>query len=128
LQKPRQSEQNLSSAVQIYDSALSTSSTKDSLSSFEHMNTFLVELKQAVVESRPVTRDVEEEEQKVEEQADVEAIQEQIPSGQRSHVRSISSGVAAPSATTTAADPLGVLAPLSPTLDERSDPKDDGFE
>jgi hypothetical protein len=94
------------------------------------METFLIELKQAVVESRPVTRDTEEEDQKVEEQ-DVEAIQEQLPSGhgQRSHARSISSGVAvAPSATTTAADPLGVLAPLSPTLDERSDPKDDGFE
>jgi hypothetical protein len=129
LQKPRQSEQNLSSAVQIYNSALPASSTKANLSSFEHMDTFLVELKQAVVESRPVTRDNEEDNQKVEEQADVEAIQEQIPSGQRSHARSISSGVAvAPSATTTAADPLGVLAPLSPTLDERPNPKDDGFE
>jgi hypothetical protein len=133
LQKSKQSEQNLSFAVQIYNSSSSLTSKED-LSSFEHMDHFLVELKQAVVESRPVTRDTEEDEQKTEEQNDVEAIQEHIPSGghgQRGHARSISSAAAvaaAPSAVLPPLDPLGVLPPLSPTLDERPDPKDDGFE
>ncbi|KAI4740557.1 hypothetical protein E4T50_08980 [Aureobasidium sp. EXF-12298] len=122
LQKPKQSEQNLSSAMQIYSTALPAPSS-DNLSSFEHLEAFLKELKQAVTDSRPVTRDAGEEEQKIEDQADVEAIQEQIPSGQRSHARSISSTAGPP-----ALDPLGVLTPSSPTLEERPDPKNDGFE
>lgn len=92
------------------------------------MQNFLINLKQAVTESRPATRDADD--QKPEEQADVEAIQEQLPSGQRSHARSISSAVADASsaAPTQALDPLGVLAPSSPTSEDRPNPKDDGFE
>lgn len=129
LEKPRQSEQNLTAATEIYTTSLPPSNNE--MSSFEHLETFLLQLKQAVVESRPATRDDANptEQNKQEEQADVETIQEQPSSGQRSHARSLSTN-APPSTAVSGLDPLGVavLPPHSPTLSERPDPANDGFE
>ncbi|KAG9634772.1 hypothetical protein KCU98_g14941, partial [Aureobasidium melanogenum] len=135
LEKPRQSEQNLTSATEIYATSLPPSNHE--ISSFEHLETFLLQLKQAVVESRPATRDdagANAIGQKNQEDtlADVETIQEQPSSGQRSHARSLSTaGAASASTAVSGLDPLGVAVlppPHSPTLEERPDPANDGFE
>ncbi|CAD0110955.1 unnamed protein product [Aureobasidium uvarum] len=126
LDNTRQSEINLSSATEIYTSRLLPSDNESC--SFEHLESFLLQLKQEVLNSRPVDRDAEED-TKQEQAEDVQAIQEQPASGQRSHARSLSSVV--PAATSVSNfDPLGVavLGPHSPTLEERPDPANDGFE
>ncbi|KAG9807699.1 hypothetical protein KCU63_g22350, partial [Aureobasidium melanogenum] len=136
LDKPRQSEQNLTCATEIYATSLPPSNHE--ISSFEHLETFLLQLKQAVVESRPATRDdagataTSEQQDQEDTLADVETIQEQPSSGQRSHARSLSTAAAAaPSTAVSGLDPLGVAVlppPHSPTLEERPDPANDGFE
>lgn len=124
LDKPRQSEQNLSLATELHNThspneLVKTYHANEPVTSFENLEVFLEDLRRAVTESRPTTRD---QDTKEEEQADVETIQATTP--QRSHRKSLSIANA-----TLGLDPLGVavMGPHSPTM-ERPDPAQDGFE
>lgn len=115
LEMTKQSEQSLMAATELYRSR----STDEDVTSFEHMDSFLESLGQAVAESRPATRDEEKESEKPDA---VEEIQQTTE--QRGHRKSMSTAGGP-----LALDPLGVAAMSahSPTM-ERLDPKQDGFE